>query len=150
MQRDKIILNMKAKIFLFVCIVALISCQTKSVTPGAERIRIFEAEPKGCLYMGEVSTVQENEDTISTSKEVDMNLNSRIDLRNKAFTLSGNVLVFMAKNKAKLATTNATVADVSKKDSKSDSKSAEDKNEKVAQTVFLGTVFRCPPNIFNQ
>lgn len=150
MQKGNKFFQNKAQIFLIIFLLALISCQSKSVTPGAERIRIFDAEPKGCLYMGEVSTVQENEDTVTASKEVDMNLNSRIDLRNKAFTLSGNVLVFMSKNKAKLATTNATVADVSKKESKSDSKMTEDKNEKVAQTVFLGTVFRCPPNIFNQ
>ena len=128
----------------------VLACQAKSVTPGAERLRIFETEPKGCLYMGEVSTVQENEDTVVQGKEVDMNLNSRIDLRNKGFTLSGNVLVFMAKNKAKLATTNTTVVDVVKKEGKADAKPGEDKGEKVAQTVFLATVFRCPPNIFNQ
>ncbi len=133
-----------------ISLLGVLSCQAKSVTPGAERLRIFETEPKGCLYMGEVSTVQENEDTVVQGKEVDMNLNSRIDLRNKAFTLSGNVLAFMAKNKAKLATTNTTVVDVVKKEGKADAKPSEDKGEKVAQTVFLGTVFRCPPNIFNQ
>ncbi len=126
----------------------LSACQAKTVTPGAERLRIFESEPKGCLYMGEVSTVQENEEHVVTGKEVEMNLNSRIDLRNKAFILSGNVLVFMSKNKAKLATTSAVSAEIPKKDNVS--KPADDKVEKVAHTVFLGTVFRCPPLIFNQ
>ena len=125
----------------------LFSCQSKTVTPGAERLRVLEAEPKGCLYMGEVSTVQDNEETIMNAKEVEMNLNSRIDLRNKGFAISGNVLVFMAKNKSKLATTSTAVVDVTKKDVKSDTKPVD---EKVAQTVFLATVFRCPPNIFNQ
>ena len=97
--------------------------------------------------MGEVSTVQDNEDTVMNGKDVEMNLNSRIDLRNKGFAISGNVLVFMAKNKSKLATTNTAVVDVTKKDAKPDAKPVD---EKVAQTVFLATVFRCPPNIFNQ
>ena len=130
-------------------ILVLSSCQTKAVTPGAERLRIFESEPKGCLYMGEVSTVQENDETLATGKEMEMNLNSRIDLRNKAFTLSGNVLVFMSKNKAKVATTSSVTADIPRKDNIA-LKAADDKAEKVAQTVFLGTVFRCPPLIFNQ
>lgn len=125
----------------------IFSCQGKSVTPGAERLRVMETEPKGCLYMGEVSTIQDNEDTIVNSKEVEMNLNSRIDLRNKGFAISGNVLVFLSKNKSKVATTNTVIVDVTKKDNKSDSKPVDDK---VAQTVFLATVFRCPPNIFNQ
>lgn len=125
-----------------------VACQSKTVTPGAERLRIFESEPKGCLYMGEVSTVQENEESMTVGKEVEMNLNSRIDLRNKAFVLSGNVLVFMSKNKAKMATTSATSVDVPKKDNVA-AKATDEKSEKVAQTVFLGTVFRCPPTIFN-
>lgn len=125
----------------------LFSCQTKTVTPGAERLRVVETEPKGCLYMGEVSTVQENEETVANSKDVDMNLNSRIDLRNKGFAISGNIIIFMAKNKSKVATTNTAVVDLTKKDNKSEPKPVD---EKVAQTVFLATVFHCPPNIFNQ
>ena len=99
--------------------------------------------------MGEVSTVQENDETLATGKEIDMNLNSRIDLRNKAFILSGNVLVFMSKNKAKVATTSSVTAEIPRKENIA-VKSADDKSEKVAQTVFLATVFRCPPLIFNQ
>ena len=146
-----LMLTNKFKLFILVAgsLFGLTSCQTKAVTPGAERLRIFEAEPKGCLYMGEVSTVQENEDTIVAGKDVDMNLNSRIDLRNKAFALSGNVVVFMSKSKAKVATTSAVTADIAKKDGAS-TKAADDKSEKVAQSVFLATVFRCPPLIFNQ
>ncbi len=149
MAKNKTALIKLFNTVLVLIAIPLFSCQGKSVTPGAERIRVLDAEPKGCLYMGEVSTVQDNEDTVVSGKEVEMNLNSRIDLRNKAFTLSGNALVFMSKNKAKLATTNTTVVDTAKKDSKpAESKASEP--EKIAQTVFLGTVFRCPPTIINQ
>lgn len=141
---------MKNKFFFIIAGLFLNSCANKQVISGAERLRIFETEPKNCLYMGEVSSVQENEDTVITGKNVEMTLDTRIDLRNKAFTLNGNILVFMSKNKSKLATTNATVVDVVKKDAKTpDSKTAVE-NEKVPQTVFLGTVFRCPPTILNQ
>ena len=147
-------MNSSAKLILLLTVgFWMLSCQAKTVTPGAERLRVFETEPKNCLYMGEVSSIQDNEDTIVTGKEVEMNLNTRIDLRNKAFTLSGNIIVFMSKNKAKLATTNATTADVKKPEPKSETKSENKSDEKlkqVAQTVFLATVFRCPPTILNQ
>lgn len=127
------------------------SCTTKTVTPGAERLRVFETEPKNCLYMGEVSSVQENEDTVVTAgKEVEMTLNTRIDLRNKAFALNGNIIVFMSKTKAKLATTNATVVDAGKKESKAAESKTPVEDEKIPQSVFLATAFRCPPNILNQ
>ena len=149
---------MKTSLYLvFISSLMTISaCTTKSVVSGAERLRVFETEPKNCLYMGEVSSVQDNEDTVINTKDVEMTLNTRIDLRNKAFELNGNILVFMSKNKAKLATTNSTVMDAAKKDAKpSDSKdtkavAAAPEGEKIPQTVFLATVFRCPPNILNQ
>ena len=145
---------MRNKFFFFslgILAFALQSCTTKTVTPGAERLRVFEAEPKNCLYMGEVASVQENEDTVVTAgKEVDMTLNTRIDLRNKAFALNGNIIVFMSKNKAKLATTNSTVVDAAKKESKTPESKTAVEGEKIPQTVFLATAFRCPPNILNQ
>ena len=141
---------MKNRILFILAGLLLFSCANKSVISGAERLRIFETEPKNCLYMGEVSSVQQNEDTVITGKEVEMTLDTRIDLRNKAFTLNGNILVFMSKNKSKLATTNATVVDLVKKDTKTPDSKVAAENEKIPQTVFLGTVFRCPPNILNQ
>ena len=133
-------------------VLGLVSCVSKTVTPGAERIRIFDAEPKGCLYMGEVSSVQENEDTVVTAgKEPEMTLDTRIDLRNKAFKLNGNILVFMSKNKSKMATTHSAIVYVTKKDAKeAPEQKAEEQTEKIPQTVFLGTTFRCPPTILNQ
>lgn len=141
---------------VFISIIGLgciFGCSSKSVVPGAERLRIFEAEPKGCLYMGEVASVQDNDDTVvAKGKKPEMTLDTRIDLRNKAFKLNGNILVFLGEKKAKLATTNQTVVDISKQSSKTGDKdsSMEAQNEKIPQTVFLGTVFRCPPNILNQ
>lgn len=144
------------------------SCQVAHVKSGAEKIRIFETEPKGCLYMGEVSTVQDNDKVAFTGGEVDMNLNTRIELRNKAFDLDANVLVFMSKNKAKLATaasekkekaTEASAAPAATPAAGGPATAAAAPaakehsgglSEKPAESVFLGTAFRCPPLIFNQ
>lgn len=138
---------------------ALLSCQTYNITPGAEKIRIFETEPKGCLFMGEVSVIQDNDDVPYNGADIDMSLKTRIELRNKAFTQNANVLVFTPRSKANLA--KAMPAAAEKKDKSSDGK-ADPKSEvvseqksalelaKPAHTVFLGTVFRCPPLIFNQ
>jgi hypothetical protein len=136
----------------------LLGCQflqQHSVQSGAEKIRIFEAEPKGCLFMGEVSAVQDNGSVAVHNGEADMSLNTRIDLRNSAFKQNGNVLVFTPKGKARLAGSIAPTVD--KKDPKAteakvEAASADKTSSEPApeQTVFLGTVFRCPPLIFNQ
>ena len=63
------------------------------ITPGSERVRVFDAEPKGCLYVGEISSIQE--DRSVGTLETEMDLATRIDLRNKAHALGGNILVFL-------------------------------------------------------
>lgn len=137
--------------FLFLC-----SCQTLEVTPGAERVRVFEAEPKGCLYVGEVSSVQEDK-TVGTL-ETQMDLATRVDLRNKAHGLGGNILVFLkGKNTNTLPGSQgnplamkagggkATSAEVVAKVSEP----SKDPDE-VKKIVFLATVFKCPSSILNQ
>lgn len=141
----------------------ILSCQTHSIKLGAEKIRILDSEPKGCLFMGEVSAVQDNEDVAMSGGEPEMTLNTRIELRNKAFVQSANVLVFTPKSKAKVASVIPPVAEISKKDKASDAKDAKPVDVPMptmkpaeagvkppAESVFLGTVFRCPPLIFNQ
>jgi hypothetical protein len=117
---------------------ALFSCQSVDIKPGSERIRVFEAEPKGCIFVGEIPSVQENTVTGKPPTEMDMDLPTRVDLRNKAHALSGNVIVFMSKNKK----------DAEKKSTTE--KKEEDAVEKKIITVFLATVFRCPSAIVNQ
>lgn len=138
----------------------LSSCQTVRVEPGAERIRVFENEPKGCLYTGEVSSVQESVVIGSALQTAEMDLSTRLDLRNKAHTLGGNVIVFLSKdrkenNKKSEAPANATAvatASSADKDKKTSAATSveEDKSEHKIKTVFLATVFRCPSSIFNQ
>lgn len=147
--------------------VTLSGCQlfsNKSIQPGSEKIRILDAEPKGCLFMGEVSSVQDNDNVVYKGGEVEMSLNTRIDLRNKAFAQNANILVFTPKQKTKIATAMPPAVIEPKKDAKSaDGKApeppppppptpepAKSTDTKPDETVFLGTVFRCPPQIFNQ
>ncbi len=133
----------------------LVSCKTYDVTPGAERVRVFEAEPKGCLYVGEVSSVQEDR-TVGTL-ETQMDLATRVDLRNKAHALGGNIIVFLkGKNTNTLPGSAAnplaikgvktsTPTEVVQKSEATDKSSDE-----VKTIVFLATVFRCPSSILNQ
>lgn len=135
----------------------LLSCKTYDVTPGAERVRVFEAEPKGCLYVGEVSSVQEDR-TVGTL-ETQMDLATRVELRNKAHALGGNILVFL-KGKStntlpgsavnplsmKAGAKISTPTDVAQKASESSEKTSDE----VKTIVFLATVFRCPSSILNQ
>lgn len=133
---------------------SLSSCKTYEVSPGSERVRVLDAEPKGCLYVGEISSVQEDK-SVGTL-ETEMDLATRVDLRNKAHSLGGNILVFLkGKNTNTLPGSpvpNATK--VQAKTATSDTQSAQsttttpppDKNT----LVFLATVFKCPSSILNQ
>ncbi len=128
------------KIIVAFLLAGMMSCQTIDIKPGSERVRVFEAEPKGCVFVGEIPSVQENTITGMPPTEVDMGLPTRVELRNKAHDLGGNVIVFMNKNK------NKTAADLKKPTAGAE----EDKSEKKISTVFLATVFRCPSAIVNQ
>lgn len=146
--------------FISLAVFALLisSCKSTEVAPGSERVRVLDAEPKGCLYVGEVSSVQE-EKNVGTL-ETQMNLETRIDLRNKAHALGGNILVFLkGKNTNTLpGTTGAPLAlkagakpaagaTAPVETKKEEPKESEDE---ITTIVFLGTVFKCPSSILNQ
>lgn len=145
-------------VFILGSILGLVSCKSYDVVPGAERVRVFDAEPKGCIYVGEVSSIQEDE-TVGTL-ETEMDLATRVELRNKAHALGGNVLVFLkGKNTNTLPGTVApplALKTGSSADKKS--KSPEEKTPEVQRKepndssliVFLATAFRCPSVILNQ
>jgi hypothetical protein len=109
----------------------------------------LDAEPKGCLYVGEVSSVQE-EKTVGTL-ETEMDLATRVDLRNKAHALGGNILVFL---KGKNTNTLPGSAPASKTGSKPvDTKTESESHEPPANMdalVFIATVFKCPSSVLNQ
>lgn len=127
-------------LFLISLELLVASCSSTTVKPGAEKVRIFEAEPKGCLYQAEVFSLQVDE--IPEQAIAEMSIDTRNDLRNKAHDNNGNVLVF-AVDKNKKATTTAAAG--AKKDAKVDLGPITRK-----ETVFIGHVFRCPASVVNQ
>lgn len=144
------------RIVLALSCFALVACQNIDVKPGSERLRVFEAEPKGCLYMGEISSVQEDHLAPPIPAEIEMGLNTRNDLRNKAFAINGNIIVFANKNKkgsvdsGKKAAPEAKPATAAAPAPPPPTSGEPDTSEKKIITVFLATVFRCPASIFNQ
>ncbi|MBC7419457.1 MAG: DUF4156 domain-containing protein [Bdellovibrio sp.] len=128
----------------------LASCQTFQINPGSERIRVFETEPKNCIFVGEISSIQEDVIEGKAASDPEMSLATRVDLRNKAHSLGGNVLIFMKGGKDKKSTY-STLPDAPKKASDAPSKVVEEeKVEKKVATTFLATTFRCPASIVNQ
>jgi hypothetical protein len=144
------------KLFLFVfSSLVITSCQTYDVLPGSERVRVFDTEPKGCLYVGEISSVQENRSV--GVLETEMSLETRVDLRNKAHKLGGNILVFLkGKNTNTLPGTKATTpagktATVAKAgDTQPVDTSTQEPPADPNTLVFLATVFKCPSTVLNQ
>jgi hypothetical protein len=137
---------------VFTTILFLFSCQGGlNVLPGSERVRVLDAEPKGCLYVGEVSSVQEDR-TVGTL-ETEMDLATRVDLRNKAHSLGGNILVFL-KGKNTNTLPGSSVAKPLAKGATPEAgkgvESAPKSDEEAKTLVFLGTAFKCPSSILNQ
>ncbi len=142
------------KFFILVILATLTSCKSNDVTPGSERVRVMDAEPKGCLYVGEVSSVQD-EDTVGTL-ETKMDLVTRVDLRNKAHALGGNILVFL-----KGKNTNTLPGSVGVKAAGSSAAASKTGETAVVTSqqepppapgtlVFIATVFKCPASVLNQ
>lgn len=150
-------INLKKSLMGLGLLSALASCQSIAhIQPGSERLRVFATEPKGCVFVGEIPSVQENSLTpAALSQEVEMDLNTRVELRNKAYALGGNVIVFMNNHKKN---TDVSANKSSKPESASAGNSASnsaqkneaDTSEKKVVTVFLATVFKCPSSIVNQ
>lgn len=131
------------------------SCQTYDVVPGSERVRVFDTEPKGCLYVGEISSVQENRSV--GVLETEMSLETRVDLRNKAHKLGGNILVFLkGKNTntlpgSKVVTAAGKPAVAAKAgDAQAADTSTQEPPADPNTLVFLATVFKCPSTVLNQ
>lgn len=143
-----------SRVVIGLAFLLLVSCKTYDVTPGAERVRVFDAEPKGCLYVGEVSSVQEDR-TVGTL-ETQMDLATRVDLRNKAHALGGNIIVFLKGKNTNTLPGSAANPLAMKTGTKTSTptevvqKPAENSSDEVKTIVFLATVFRCPSSILNQ
>lgn len=144
---------MKIKLILALSVLFLYSCKSTEVIPGAERVRILEEEPKGCIYVGEVQSIQEEKEV--GTLETQMGLETRIDLRNKAHKLGGNILVFLKGLKTKTLPGSApykapTPAPAAKSGTAEEAATnvSVDLNEDTL--VFIGTVFKCPSSIIHQ
>lgn len=146
---------MKSKAFLL-SILLLTGCaggrglfgKSYEVTPGAERVRVLDAEPKGCLYVGEVASVQEDRNV--GTLETQMELETRVDLRNKAHALGGNILVFLkGKNTNTLPGSAPAGKTTTSKPAENNSQTMEPP-ENPNTLVFLATVFKCPSSVLNQ
>jgi hypothetical protein len=144
-----------------VALLAFASCKgglfggrSYEIAPGSERVRVFDAEPKGCLYVGEVSSVQD-EKSVGTL-ETEMDLATRVDLRNKAHALGGNIIVFLKGKNTNTLPGSAPVvkaagAAAAKPTAEAQTASSpQEPPENQDTLVFLATVFKCPSTVLNQ
>ena len=84
---------MKGIIFFF-AFTLLLSCSSKQVIKGAERIRLTNTKPGAeCTFLGEVSGSQGNMWTADITPDKTIIQGARNDLKNQAFRLGANVVV---------------------------------------------------------
>lgn len=139
------------KLFFVILISLIAGCKSYEITPGSERVRVLDAEPKGCLFVGEVASVQE--DRSVGTLETEMDLSTRVDLRNKAHALGGNILVFLkGKNSNMLPGSTPANAKAQSKPAAAAAGAADGPSAPPSKDVlvFLATVFKCPSSILNQ
>lgn len=127
-------------------------CAGVTPNPGSERVRVFETEPKNCIYIGEVSSLQKDREL--GTLETEMSLETRVDLRNKAHKLGGNILVFMKGKSSNILPGGLNPVTASGTPAAPAPAATEDGEEpevpEKPPLVFLGTVFKCPSSILNQ
>ncbi len=74
----------------------LAACQATQVKPEAANVRITNNEPQGCEYLGEVTGSQGNFFTGKYTSNENLEVGARNDMKNKAVTMGGNVIVMIA------------------------------------------------------
>lgn len=85
---------MYKRTLLVIIVLSLVGCAAKQVMPGAERVEIVNEAPdkSSCKFLGEVVGSQGNWWTGDLTKNKDLVIGARNELRNEAFNLGGNVV----------------------------------------------------------
>lgn len=74
----------------------LAGCAATPMNPGAERVRITNAEPgKECKFLGDVTGSQGNLLTGPWTSNENLETGARNDLKNKAAAIGGNVVTIL-------------------------------------------------------
>jgi len=100
-------------------LVLIAGCAATPLEPGAALVRITRTEPNGeCKFLGEVTGSQGNSWSGEYTTNANLETGARNDLKNKAATLGGNLVVLLTERAPPLHQYNVTLS---------------------------GSVYRCPP-----
>ena len=83
---------MKIKLTLLVSSLVLAACSSIPLNPGAQQVRVVNAEPKGCGFLGVVTGKQGDFLRGQVISNADLEEGAMNDLRNKAVALGGNTV----------------------------------------------------------
>lgn len=81
---------------LLFCLFQLAACSANPLIPGAERVRIVTADPKGCEYLGEATGNQGNFFTGGWTSNANLETGARNELKNVAHRMGGNTLLILS------------------------------------------------------
>jgi hypothetical protein len=88
-------MSLARRLALALSIVLLPACAAIQVNPGAERVRITNAEPQGCESLGDVVGTQGNAITGAYTSNEDLITGARNDLKNRAYALGANTVYIL-------------------------------------------------------
>lgn len=120
------------KIILGAMLLSLMGCAAAQLTPGAEKVRFMQSEPKGCKYVGEATGNQGNFFTGGWTSNENLETGARNTLKNKAKEMGGNVVVILT-NRA----------------GQTGSYGQYGGGSQQTNVALTGTVFNCPDSVLN-
>lgn len=115
------------KISLFAFVV-LAGCAATPLQPGAEMVRVTNTEPdSGCEFLGDITGNQGNSFTGPFITNENLETGARNDLKNKAATLGGNLVVLLTQRAGATGSVGEAIGSVQQ-----------------TNVTLSGNVYRCP------
>lgn len=111
----------------------LAGCSAQQLKPGADKIRVFQTEPKGCKYLGEATGNQGNFLSGGWTSNENLETGARNTLKNKAMEMGGNAVAILTNRAGNTGSFGQYGGGMSQ-----------------TNVTLAGTVYNCPENVLNQ
>ncbi|ASI91585.1 DUF4156 domain-containing protein [Vibrio mediterranei] len=125
---------MMKKLVLTLCVTSLLGCTAKPLNQGASTVRVMNATPENCEFLGEVDGSQGNWFTADLTSDRDIIIGARNEMKNQAHALGANIVVI----KKSVDNSNAGISGY-----KSGSSAAISSTKGTYSSTLIGEAFRC-------
>ncbi len=122
------------KLVLTLCVTSLLGCTAKPLNQGASTVRVMNAAPENCAFLGEVDGSQGNWFTADLTSDRDIIIGARNEMKNQAYALGANVVVIQKS----VDNSNAGISGYKRGDT-----AALSSTKGTYSSTLIGEAFRC-------